>query len=349
MSDGHKIKTNEKKQLFKQKKREKRKQLFKQKKRENTMRKNTRQKAQTELFLARHEIKMKEPNTFTGIFGKRGMGKTVFGKYLAQNSEWAEDGIYIVIARTAKSRIFWAKTVHPAYVHPPSLELLKTIRETQEKNVEKYEKRGQPFPRCLHVTLIIDDCGSLGWFMQSNEMSELACNSRQDEMDVILILQHLTHAYADVREMFDRILVLGTNNENIVKLLQKEFVCCTKWQLLSKIITSLTNKKGKACVIDTTTPGGYVEEVCFALKIPKNFDIHNTIPIGGKAMRKAADENLMDEKEEFKKFNVDDDSSEEEKEEESEPEDPPSVFEDCYGRLTIRCLPKGQVAKPKKD
>ncbi len=313
------------------------------------MRKNARQKLQMDIDISAHELKLEEPNAFTVIQGKRGKGKTVFGKFLAQTSEWAEEAIYIVIARTAKSRIFWSKFVHPAYVHPPSLELLKTIRETQEKNVEKYEKRGQSFPRFLHVSLIIDDCGSLSWFMQSNEMVELACNSRQDEMDVTLILQHMKHAYPDIRENFDRLLILGTNNKKIVKILQEEFVACTEEKILGKIITSLTKEKGSACVIDTTTPGGYVEEVCFYLKIPTDYDIHNTIPVGGKAMRKAADEDLVNEKEEFKKFNIDDDSSEEEKEEESEPEDPPSVFEDCYGRLTIRCLPKGHVAKPKKD
>jgi len=298
------------------------------------------------LDVRKHNLKLKEPNAFTCIFGKRGRGKTVLAKYLVQTSEWAYESIHVVIARTEKARIFWRKIVHPTNVHAPSLELLKKLREKQNENIRKYDYLKKPFPRWLHQTLIIDDCGSLAWFMQSHEMSELASNSRQEERDVILILQHLTHAYSDIRENFDRIFVLGTNNDKIVKIMQEEFVPCTEKRVLSRTIAFLTAKEGQSCVIDNTSGARCLEEVVFYLNIPPEWDWKNEDRVGHPLLNQWADENFVEDNPcELKEEIVED----EEDEEEVIPEDDNNVFEDRFGRIVFRRLPEGMLSKSKLD
>jgi len=212
------------------------------------------------------DLSTRRPNRLTVILGKRDSGKTMWMLYLAMQSEWRDDGMVLVIARTEKSRAIWRKIAPHAAIYPPSRSILRKIQEKQEENIAKFEAEGKPFPREYHLSVYIDDCGYDKDFMRCREMVELVSNSRQWNIDVTISFQHFNNFVPDGRENADEIFVLASGDEGLILDLRKHFVSCVKNDIFIRIVNTLTQHHG-ACVI--RNKGGIkVEDICFALHIP---------------------------------------------------------------------------------
>jgi hypothetical protein len=296
-----------------------------------------------------YDLSSRRPCRLTAILAKRDSGKTMWEIYLAMISEWKDVGMFVVISRTAKARALWSKFVHPAFIFPPDLELLEHLRNVQESNIQKYNRERKPFPPELHMSVYIDDCGSLKWFMRSNQMVELVSNSRQWEMDVTITFQHFTNWVPDGRENADEIMVLSTGDEKLIKQLRSNYVACMAKQDVEfiQIITQLTDNFG-ACVIKNRG-GKTLEEICFWLRIPKEYlkdDVDESgqptvvfkenVPIGNPHMRKWADERTI-----FKSKRTMEELQEDEYAEEKEDtEDIPAPRMSRFNHnAKVRCLP----------
>ncbi len=297
----------------------------------------------TELDLLGFDFDKIGDNALCIVLGKRDSGKTTWARFKALLSKHAHRGAFVVIAGSDKVRAAWSDIIHPMFVRSPSIELLQQLRKQQNDLIAYYIKRGKPFPPELHLTVIIDDCGTLKWFMRSPELREFASNGRQWETDVTICLQYLKMIEPEVRENVDYIFLLSTGNTSTMKILVDEYVSCATIKLLSAIIGVVTQDFG-ALVISNCKNTRTVLDTCFHARIPQEY-LNDKTKLGGPDFLKYAIKYYKDpNKPEINLVNTEIDSLEEEDEIVTE-----HMCEDRYGRVVIRCLPKGDLYKRKKD
>ncbi len=299
----------------------------------------------TELDLLGFDFSKMGRNALSIFLGKRNSGKTTWARFKSQLSEHARRGAFIVIAGSELVKAAWSEIVHPMFVRDPSIELLQQLKKQQNDLIAKYLKRGIPFPPELHLTIIMDDCGSLKWFMRSAEMREFSSNGRQWETDIAICLQYLKMIPPEVRENIDYIFLLSTGNTSTMKILVEEYVSCATIKLLAAIIGVVTQNYG-ALVISNCQNTRSILDTCFHAKIPPEYLEDKTL-LGGPEFLKYAMKYYKDpNKPQPPVFNNEVDSLEEEDNNEPLAE---TTCEDRFGRVVIRCLPKGDLYKRKKD
>ncbi len=301
----------------------------------------------TELDLTGFDYSKIGPNALVSICGKRDSGKSTFARFKAQMSEHAKTGSIIAIIGSEGVKRNWAEVIHPMYIRDPSLELLRHIKKQQNDLIAKYIKKNKPFPKELHLTVILDDVGSLSWFMRSQELKELSSAGRWWECDVVMCLQYLKMIPPEVRENIDYIFLLSTGNTSTMKILVDEYVSCATVKLLSEIITAVTENFG-VLAISNCKNNRTIQDTLFHTRVPTEY-LENKTLLGGPQFLKYARKYYKNPNlQEVNIVNTEMESNSNEGDEEPN-EISEHTFEDRYGRVIIRCLPKGELYKCKKD
>ncbi len=229
-------------------------------------------------------------SSFNCITGKRGTGKTSLAMHIAQSSPYAQTANYLVIAGAERARRRWSTIVHPNCVINPSLEHLQRLIDEGNDLVKKY---GEEIPNFARVDIYIDDCGVLDWFMKSPQLAWLANNGRQIPFYRITIcLQYIYMAPTVVREEFDTLLNLATNNLHCIKTFQKEYVSCKPLREFTAVLLKVTEKKG-VLVIDNNQGGMVFEEICYFFRLPSSALTNQTI-VGNPKIRAWLDSRNLD-------------------------------------------------------
>lgn len=202
---------------------------------------------------------------FELYLGRRGTGKTTLCRYVTQQSPRAQVAMHTVIAGSDRVRQSWAHVVPPLYVHEPSVDILRDIINDRKKLVSRYTSRGQPFPKEMHLVLILDDVASITEFMKSSELRWLASNGRHAEITVRLLAQYVTQVIPEIRSQFDIIYVMATANRRTITTLQNEFVSCVTPRVFRSVLSALTQDHG-ALVIDNRSNGMNISDCVFELR-----------------------------------------------------------------------------------
>ncbi len=299
----------------------------------------------TNLDLLGFDYSKMGPNALSIFLGKRDSGKTTWARYKSQLSQHARRGAFIVIAGSEKVKAAWSEIVPAMFVRDPSLELLNQLKKQQNDLIAKYLKLGKPFPPELHLTIIMDDVGTAKWFMRSKEIMEFSSNGRQWETDIVICLQYLKMIPPEVRENIDYIFLLSTGNTSTMKILVEEYVSCATVKLLSKIIEVVTQDYG-ALVISNCKNTRSILDTCFHSRVPTEYLEDKTMLGGPEFLKFASKYNKDPNKPEINTINTEIESIDE-----TEDLDPiiEHMCEDRYGRIVIRCLPKGDLYKRKQD
>ena len=121
-------------------------------------------------------------NGFIELVGKRGSGKSSWARYICSQLPDCKEGIFIVMTTSESVKSFWSTCIPALFIVEPSVSYLASLKERQNKLISHFMDRGLPFPRSLHVTLILDDCASIRSLMRSPELSWLASNGRHIQL-----------------------------------------------------------------------------------------------------------------------------------------------------------------------
>jgi len=230
--------------------------------------------------------------------GKRGTGKTSMEMYLSRHSPRAKTAIWIVMAGSEPVKQAWRKLVHPMFVMDPSIEYLEKLRAQQNKLAEKYPEDGEvPYPEELEIELIIDDCGTLRWFMHSEILKWWAANGRHLHVNIRVMLQYIYMSPTDFRENIDSLRVQATGNLRNIQTLQREYVTCTSLREFTAILLQITSNRG-TLFIDNGVNAQNVSDICYKFRLTKQ-DLADTTTLGSDKLRAWADkhskENMMRE------------------------------------------------------
>ncbi len=304
----------------------------------------------TELDVMAFDFSSMGPNSLRLFSAKRGAGKSTWASYTSQISQHARVGRFIVLAGSEKVKAYWGKIVNPMFVRDPSLELLRQIKKEQNDLIAKYIKKGKPFPPELHLSIILDDVAGDPSFIKSKELIDFCANGRHWECDITICLQYLKMVPPQIRQNIDYIFVLSTANQNMIKMLVEEFVSCCSIGVLTEIMRVVTKDFG-ALVINNCNNGAEVLDTCFHARVPIEY-LGDTTPLGGPHFLKYAAKYYKDpNRQEINQVNTEMDSSngDEDDNDSSNKSIQEHTFEDRYGRVIIRCLPKGELYKCKKD
>lgn len=278
---------------------------------------------------------------FNGIFGRRGTGKTSLAQHLAQHSVCARTGNFIVIVGAEKVRQKWAKIVHPACIRDPSLEYLDELIKTGNDIVKKF---GDNIPDYYKFDIYIDDCGTLDWFMNSSQLKWLAAIGRQiPAYRITILLQYMYMTHTKIRENFDQLFVLATNNSHCIKTYQAEYVNFMPMREFTAILTQVTRHRG-VLVIDNTLVDMDGSQTCSCFRVSKQ-SLENMQPVGHPKIRQNLDARLLTnlEAQNDNKWEAEDDEAEEEQDLLLLPTSEETCYSDRFGRIIVR------EKKPKFD
>ena len=215
-----------------------------------------------------HEFNIKDIpyNGFIQILGKRGTGKTSWAKHICANLEDNGEGIFIVMAGSEKVKESWAEMVPKLFIVDPNEAYLEKIKNIQNKNIKIYNMKKQPFPRDLHITLIMDDCASNKSLIRSKIMSWLGSNGRHIELRVIFLTQYINQVIPELRCQFDVVLLLATSNKRNVAKFHEEFVGCGELRIFHTILNAMTEDNG-ALIVDNRANASTMTSCCYYGKI----------------------------------------------------------------------------------
>ncbi len=301
------------------------------------------------------------------VLGKRNSGKSTYCKYLAHRSQHARTGSFVVITESEKVKIAWAKIIPVQNIHLPTREILRKLKTVQNDFIKEYEAKKKDFPPELHLSILMDDCGSDGEFMRSKEMCQFATYGRQWEVDVTIILHDFKQVPPEFRQQVDHWILLSSVDEETARDLKKLCVHKATVRDLTSVVDLCTPEKGAGVVISSCSNKHDIINTCFKTSVPFACMRHNDktcqhVDHGGKKLEheyEYSDETPLGSKwflkhnEMYAKTNVanvkhpentDDDDEEEIHVPTSTP--PPQVEyvqEDRYGRLVIRCIGKTQA------
>ncbi len=208
------------------------------------------------------------PCGFCVISGKRGGGKTSLARHLARSRVDAYTGIAMAMCGSQKVLQNWKKVIQPSYVFDPSCEKLQEIIDGQNKLVELYGENN--FPPELKIKLVLDDCGTLRWFMHSAQLKYIAANGRHLFIDVVLVAQYLYQLATEIRENIDYLFMFRTGNIKNVKTIHAEFLTCTELRVVAALMKDVTKNFG--CLVINNVNSQSIHDACFAMKV-KNPDI----------------------------------------------------------------------------
>ena len=277
---------------------------------------------------------------FIMLLGKRGSGKTEWARFYIANILDAHDGMFILMAGSNKVRDSWKDLIHPLYHHEPSIQKLQDIRDRQNQQIEYYKSNNQPFPSKLHITIVLDDCGSIGSFMRSDILRWIASNGRHCEMRIILMLQYLHQCPAELRNQIDIVFALATANKRCINVLHSEYAGCTSARVFRALLCAVTDNFG-SLVIDNRINAMRIVDNCFYARM-ESWPIVVTGQLGHPEMIEFANTHFLREKEVLP---IDDRMEVEEDEEEKEFMDIVGIvrqstrYMDRQGQIVIRKVP----------
>jgi hypothetical protein len=209
------------------------------------------------------------------FLGRRGCGKTTITESFCQQLKDSEKGMFIAMCGSEKVKREWRKRIPPLYCVDQSEEYIERLYHNSQRQIAKYDARGEPFPPQLHVTLIIDDCSCDREFMGSKIVRKLASNSRHWEMRVVILAQGVMDLHDKVRDNLDLVILVAAPNKKITQTLFDEALHgLGEMRTFGAILRQLTDGKGRTAVIDCMGEGNcqsdritYFEEKKYPLPI----------------------------------------------------------------------------------
>jgi len=208
-----------------------------------------------------------------GILGKRGTGKTQIARYILQQLSSARTGMFAVIAGSKMVESSWRTVVHPLYIISGLSDgagYLGRIINQQNRNLCKYEARGEEIPASLGITIVLDDCASINSIMRSKELAYLAANGRHCHVTILILTQYYNQIITSVRCNIDIMFVLATANAKIISKLREEFASSTSMRLFKCIVSAVTDNFG--CLVIDNRINAKTHENLKSMRIPYPFE-----------------------------------------------------------------------------
>ena len=182
-------------------------------------------------------------------------------------------GMFAVLAGSRMVESAWKSVVHPLYIVSAlnnGAGYLGRIIDKQNTNLSKYEARGKPIPAELGITVVLDDCASIGNIMRSKELAYLAANGRHCHIAVFVLTQYYNQITTSVRCNIDIMFVLSTANVKTIAKLRDEYASCVSMRVFRYIINTVTNDYG--CLVIDNRVNAKSSENCFSLRIQYPFE-----------------------------------------------------------------------------
>jgi hypothetical protein len=207
------------------------------------------------------------PTGFYEVLGKRGTGKTTWTKHILQSSQYAREGLFIVMGGSETVRDSWSDVIHPLYVVDASVEYLEILTAERNQLIRKNKQHDRQLQPHEHVTLILDDVSSIKAVMKSQALSYLASNSRHLHMAIFILAQSHTQVPTEVRSQNDFLFVLSTADSKNIQRIREEYASSIDKRVFRTVLSFCTNERG-LLVVDNRTSSDDVSAICYMARNP---------------------------------------------------------------------------------
>jgi hypothetical protein len=279
------------------------------------------------------------PSTgFYEVLGKRGTGKTTWTKFILQSSQYAREGLFIVMGGSETVRDSWSDVIHPLYVIDASVEYLEKLTDQRNHLIRQCKQQDREPTRREHVTLILDDVASIKTVMKSQPLSYLASNSRHLHMAIFILAQAHTQVPTEVRSQNDFLFVLATADSKNISRMREEYASSVDKRVFRTLLSFCTNDRG-LLVVDNRTSSDQVSDICYMVRNP-GLHAHDHRRLGPDQLWAFADSRYINTAvptaEEAHEWNIqnDEDTTELTK----KIQDSRKIYQDKQGQLVIRAM-----------